>query len=88
MDSLRDNGSIEPGDAGIFVTCVRGKEGKATEELKDMFEEVFSPSFPENSNLPENSVLSAFTALPPGQNRPMTFLPLMISKPRSKRRSN
>jgi len=32
-------GKIEPGDSGIWVTCVKGKEGKATQELKVMFDE-------------------------------------------------
>ncbi|KAI9731451.1 MAG: hypothetical protein M1818_007841 [Claussenomyces sp. TS43310] len=31
--------SIEPGDVGIWVTCMKNKEGKATEELKGLFEE-------------------------------------------------
>lgn len=30
-------GSILPGDSGIWVTCVRSKEGKATIEIKDLF---------------------------------------------------
>jgi hypothetical protein len=33
-------GQIEPGDQGIFATCIKGKEGKATEELRSLFEEV------------------------------------------------
>ncbi|KAM3069966.1 hypothetical protein ACMFMF_008318 [Clarireedia jacksonii] len=32
-------GQIEPGDQGIFATCIKGKEGKATEELRSLFEE-------------------------------------------------
>lgn len=36
----RGSGTIEPGDAGIWATCARNQEGKATEELKAMFEEV------------------------------------------------
>lgn len=31
--------SIEPGDAGIWVTCEMGKEGKCTSDLRDLFEE-------------------------------------------------
>lgn len=34
---------IEPGDMGIWATCVKGKEGAATEELKGLFEEVCLP---------------------------------------------
>ena len=36
----RGNGKIEPGDVGIWATCIKGKEGAATEELKGLFEEV------------------------------------------------
>ena len=36
----RGGGKIEPGDAGIWITCVKGKEGAATEELRGMFDEV------------------------------------------------
>ena len=32
--------SIESGDAGIWVTCDKNKEGLCTMELKDIFEEV------------------------------------------------
>ena len=31
--------SIEPGDAGIWATCDMHKEGKATAELRDLFED-------------------------------------------------
>jgi len=31
--------SIEPGDAGIWVTCEMGKEGKCSSNLRDLFEE-------------------------------------------------
>lgn len=31
--------SIEPGDAGIWVTCEMGKEGRCTSEVRDLFEE-------------------------------------------------
>ncbi|KFY73854.1 hypothetical protein V499_06085 [Pseudogymnoascus sp. VKM F-103] len=34
----RGGGKIEPGDAGIWATCMKSKEGKATEELKSLFE--------------------------------------------------
>lgn len=36
----RGHGKIEPGDIGIWATCAKGQEGRATEELKLMFEEV------------------------------------------------
>jgi hypothetical protein len=36
----RGTGKIEPGDMGIWATCARRQEGRATEELKAMFEEV------------------------------------------------
>lgn len=35
----RGSGKIEPGDVGIWVTCARGQEGRATTEVKSMFEE-------------------------------------------------
>ncbi|KFY18515.1 hypothetical protein V493_08553 [Pseudogymnoascus sp. VKM F-4281 (FW-2241)] len=34
----RGGGKIEPGDVGIWATCMKSKEGKATEELKSLFE--------------------------------------------------
>lgn len=40
----RGGGKIEPGDAGIWATCMKSKEGKATEELKSLFEHVKSRS--------------------------------------------
>jgi hypothetical protein len=40
MTQRRWNGKIEPGDVGIWATCVKGKEGAATEELKSLFDEV------------------------------------------------
>lgn len=36
----RGGPKVEPGDRGIWATCVKDKEGKATEELKALFEEV------------------------------------------------
>lgn len=36
----KSGGRIEPGDQGIWATCVKGKEGKATEELRSLLEEV------------------------------------------------
>lgn len=36
----RGSGKIEIGDMGIWATCARRMEGRATEELKTMFEEV------------------------------------------------
>ncbi|EPQ64455.1 BgtA-20951 [Blumeria graminis f. sp. tritici] len=35
----RISGRIEPGDSGIWATCARGMEGKATEELRLFLEE-------------------------------------------------
>ncbi|TGO29569.1 hypothetical protein BPAE_0013g00200 [Botrytis paeoniae] len=35
----KSGGKIEPGDQGIWATCVKGKEGKATEELRSLLEE-------------------------------------------------
>jgi tRNA acetyltransferase TAN1 len=34
------SGKIELGDAGIWATCARSQERRATEELKSMLEEV------------------------------------------------
>jgi hypothetical protein len=39
-EASRGNGKIEPGDAGVWATCARNQEGKATGELKAMLEEV------------------------------------------------
>lgn len=36
----RGSGKIELGNQGIWATCARNQEGRATEELKAMFEEV------------------------------------------------
>lgn len=36
----RGGEKIEPGDVGIWATCVKGREGAATQELKSMFDEV------------------------------------------------
>jgi hypothetical protein len=33
-------GRIDPGDAGIWATCMKGKEGKATGELMALLEQV------------------------------------------------
>ncbi|ESZ96671.1 hypothetical protein SBOR_2930 [Sclerotinia borealis F-4128] len=35
----KGGGKIEPGDQGIWATCVKGKEGKATEELRSLLED-------------------------------------------------
>ncbi|KAH8595221.1 hypothetical protein B0O99DRAFT_162001 [Bisporella sp. PMI_857] len=35
--AARGGAKIEPGDMGIWVTCAKGQEGRATEELKTMF---------------------------------------------------
>ncbi|KAK0110420.1 hypothetical protein ONS96_002033 [Cadophora gregata f. sp. sojae] len=35
----RGSGKIEPGDVGIWATCAKNMEGRATEELRVMFEE-------------------------------------------------
>ncbi|TVY84765.1 tRNA acetyltransferase TAN1 [Lachnellula suecica] len=34
--SVRGTGTIEPGDIGIWATCARGQEGRATVELRSM----------------------------------------------------
>jgi hypothetical protein len=46
MAHHRGNGKIEPGDVGIWATCIKGKEGAATEELKSLFDEVCNTSWP------------------------------------------
>jgi len=38
------NRAIQPGDSGIWVTCDKGREGKCTAELKDLFNTVSSES--------------------------------------------
>ncbi|KAI9834214.1 MAG: hypothetical protein M1819_003052 [Sarea resinae] len=38
--------SIEPGDAGIWATCSKGKEGKCVGELKDLFDEYVERLYP------------------------------------------
>ncbi|KAI9052471.1 hypothetical protein LZ554_003815 [Drepanopeziza brunnea f. sp. 'monogermtubi'] len=37
--ALRGSGHIEPGNSGIWATCAKNQEGRATEELKVMFDE-------------------------------------------------
>lgn len=49
------NGNIEPGDMGIWATCVKGKEGAATEELKSLFEEVCITSWPRGDSFKSRS---------------------------------
>jgi hypothetical protein len=49
----RNGGKIEPGDMGIWASCMKGKEGKATEELKHLFDEVI-PSFPAIGHVTHN----------------------------------
>ncbi|TVY26440.1 tRNA acetyltransferase [Lachnellula hyalina] len=36
LASIRGRGIIEPGDVGIWATCARGQEGKATVELRSL----------------------------------------------------
>lgn len=43
-------GSIDPGDVGIWATCMKAKEGKATIELKSLFEEVDTRSSPSHGS--------------------------------------
>ena len=50
-DSRSTAASIEPGDAGIWVTCEMHKERKCTAELKDLFGEVQALSDPRNTSL-------------------------------------
>lgn len=38
--------SIEPGDAGIWATSARGKEGKSTIDLRDLFEDYQARLYP------------------------------------------
>jgi hypothetical protein len=38
--AARGSGKIEPGDAGIWATCARSQERRASTELKSMLEEV------------------------------------------------
>lgn len=42
--------SIDPGDAGIWVTCVMGKEGKCNSELRELFEEYATKIYGQSSN--------------------------------------
>lgn len=41
--------SIEPGDAGIWATCARSKEGKSTIDLRDLFEDYQAKLYPHTS---------------------------------------
>jgi tRNA acetyltransferase TAN1 len=36
---------IEPGDAGIWATCSKGREAKCVTELKNLFQEVSQTQF-------------------------------------------
>lgn len=40
LASIRGRGIIEPGDVGIWATCARGQEGKATVELRSLLHKV------------------------------------------------
>ena len=42
--------SIEPGDAGIWATCARGKEGKSTADLRDLFDDYAARLHPQSSS--------------------------------------
>lgn len=87
--SSRGNGKIEPGDVGIWATCARGQEGKATEELKAVFNDVcYSPFYQICIRILSdtfNSVQSGSTVSPPTNlaaslaRRPRNLW--MISKP-------
>lgn len=35
---------IQPGDTGIWATCAMNKEAKSVTDLRDLFQEVNSPS--------------------------------------------
>ena len=59
---VREGRTIEPGDAGIWATCNLGKEGKATIELRDLFEEYAVKIYGEDcltaqTNLPKGTSL-------------------------------
>jgi hypothetical protein len=38
-----ENRAIQPGDAGIWATCAKSKEGKSVADLRDLFQEVSCP---------------------------------------------
>ncbi|KAG9236060.1 hypothetical protein BJ875DRAFT_248428 [Amylocarpus encephaloides] len=52
VEAFRERGSIEPGDSGIWVTCARGQEARATTELKSLMYE-FAEKFYGLSEEPE-----------------------------------
>jgi len=87
--SERGSGKIEPGDSGIWVTCVKGKEGKATQELKVMFDEVsWCSKYVDFSAAADcdASMLSAFTRSSQELRQMMEKTRLTISSPPFKKK--
>jgi tRNA acetyltransferase TAN1 len=42
---------IEPGDSGIWITCNKGREGKCTGEIRDLFSEYAEQLYPTASGI-------------------------------------
>ncbi|KAF2211171.1 hypothetical protein CERZMDRAFT_98902 [Cercospora zeae-maydis SCOH1-5] len=45
--SYQQQQTLQPGDMGLFVTCHKGKEGKATGEMRDLLEEYAERLYPD-----------------------------------------
>ena len=81
---------IEPGDIGIWATCARGKEGKSTIDLRDLFDTYASRIYPETAEVEgdesqddiEASIsaeVSAIKSKPEDTNS--LFLPIKLDTP-------
>lgn len=50
--------TIQPGDSGIWVTCVKGREGKCVAEVRDLFttyaDVLYPGTLPTTDNAPES----------------------------------
>ncbi|KAH9210106.1 hypothetical protein DL95DRAFT_371394 [Leptodontidium sp. 2 PMI_412] len=86
----RGSGKIEPGDVGIWATCARNMEGRATEELKVMLGECAerfygikpgSSEDTENEDDIEASIQKELTAMDNKQSTTKLFSPVHLDIP-------
>ncbi|PBP20855.1 26S protease regulatory subunit 6B [Diplocarpon rosae] len=88
----RGSGYIEPGNSGIWATCAKGQEGRATEELKVMFDECaerfygIKPHTGDNGNDEdeddiEASIQKELAAMDTKQNNNRLFSPVHLDIP-------
>ncbi|PBP23101.1 26S protease regulatory subunit 6B, partial [Diplocarpon rosae] len=88
----RGSGCIEPGSSGIWATCAKSQEGRATEELKVMFDECaerfygIKPNSGENENDEdkddiEASIQKELAAMDSKQSNDKLFSPVHLDIP-------